>query len=157
MTVVVRTKEKQSKYDELIESVVKKLKDLIQEKLATGADAIIQKVIEGEEEMGESRSVCWIVPGPDTIEHSGMRNLAHNFTIYIVYLSNEVQSKNTMRTLRNIAGHGYDVIMEDITLNGLVEKIIPRVVFPGFMKFGDTIYVGVLQTWVALVREGFEV
>jgi hypothetical protein len=153
--IIVRTIDKLSEYNKLVDGPLEKIKELLRENLASGEDKIVDKVIEGDEEIGETKSVVWVMPGPDNIEHSGMRNLAHNVTFYIVYLSSEVQTKDTTRRLRNIAGHGYDVIMTDITLGGLVEKIIPKQSHPGFMKFGETIFVGVLQTWVAVVREGF--
>jgi len=157
MAAPVRTRDKLSDYNKLVDAPVEKIKELLREKLGSGEDKIIDKVVEGEEELGEHKSIAWVVPGTDNIEHSGMRNLVHNVTIYIIFLSSEYQTTNTMRSLRNIAGHAYDLIMDDITLGGLVEKIIPRQSQPGFMKFGETVFVGVLQIWTALIREGFTI
>jgi len=144
----------QSKYSKLSEEVLEAFKSKIEE-LATGQDKIIDKVIEGEEEMGESNNVCMVLLGPDSIVVSSTRTFEHRFTIFASYMSRDINEVGALKRLRNIAGKGYDKIMSDIHLGGKVLVTFPRRVEPGFIVFGEQIYVGVLQTWEARKMEGF--
>jgi len=146
----------QSDYSKLYEGVLEAFKAKIEE-LATGEDKIIDKVIEGEEEMGESDRVCMVLAGPDDIVVSGTRNFEHRITIYASYMSRDIKTDGILKKLRDIAGQGYAKIMSDIKLGGEVMIIFPRRVEPGFIVFGEQVYVGVLQTWEARKREGFSV
>lgn len=136
----------QSEFSKLYEGILEAMRAKIEE-LATGEDKIIERVIEGEEEMGESSSVCLLVGGPDDIVVSGARNLEHRVTVWASYMSKDLNEKGALKRLRNIAGLGYDKIMEDVTLGGEVLICFPRRVEPGFIVYGEQVYVGVLQTW----------
>jgi len=146
----------QSAYSQLYDGIIDAFKIAVAE-LASGEDKVVEDIVEGEEDLGERNSVLMIVGGPDYITHSGMRNLLHIVEVYACYLSREITSVDILKKLRNISGHGYDLVMKDITLGNTVEACIPISVNPGFIKYGETIYVGVLQTWHIKKREGFVV
>lgn len=146
----------QSAYSKLYEDVLEAFKRKIEE-LSTGQDKILDKVIEGEEEMGDSNNVCMVVGGPDNIVVSGTRSFEHRIIIYASYMSRDINEPGILKRLRNIAGKGYDKIMQDIHLGGAVLVVVPRRIEPGFVVFGEQIYVGVLQTWEARKLQGFEV
>lgn len=135
-----------SDYSKLSEGVLKAIMEAVAP-LATGEDKLLDAISEGEEILGEYKSQAMIVLGPDNIDHHGMRELLHKITVWICYLSKDVSEKGVLKKLRNIAGHGYDLIMEDITLGQTVLKAIPRRVEPGFVRVGEDIFVGVMQTW----------
>lgn len=146
-----------SEYTTIEEGILEAVRNVLIEGLISGEDKLVEKVVERIEDFGEYEKLCYVTPGPNDIRHHGARNLLHQQQVWILYLTREEDSPDTVKRQKNIAGHGYDLILADITLGGEVSKIVPLRVESGQMYFAGQIYVGVFQTWVAWKTQGFTV
>lgn len=138
----------QSKYSKLMEAVLEAFRTKIGE-LATGEDKVIEKIVESGEDPGLTKSALLLGLGPDTIVQFGMRQLRHDIEIVAVYVCTDKRDAGALKRLRNIAGLGYDKIMEDRTLGGKVIKCMPAAVTPTVLSWQDEAWVLVMQRWVA--------
>ncbi len=128
--------------------------DAVEKILAAFKDEIfdvpgVDEVTEGEKTYEGEGTVAWVIPGATSIATSARARLEHTTTIHQNLLSSS--STMTLAEMRAIGEAVYDVLMQDITHGRTCTYCLPRLWHPGFMRFGEVSYVGILSDWEARV------
>ena len=132
---------------DIVEKIIEAFKDEIFD--VPGIDDIS----EGEEIYSGEGTVAWVIPGPSSIESVARARLQHTMTVYMNLLSSSTTM--TLAEMRTIGEAAYDALMQDITHDQSCTVCLPRLWHPGFLKFGDLSYLGILSNWEARILQSY--
>ena len=113
----------------------------------------IDDISEGEEIYTGEGTVAWVIPGPTSIESVARARLQHTMTLYMNLLSSSTTM--TLAEMRRIGEAAYDALMLDITHDRSCTICLPRLWHPGFLRFGELSYLGILSNWEARILQRY--
>lgn len=124
----------------LVEGIIAKFKEEIS--TVEGIDIVNEGELPYD---GTYVTGAWVVPGQMRGELSNTSSLRWRMTLYIIMVNS--QEGATLADLRKKAYEVYNELAKDPTHDNVCWVSIPRLFHPGYMAYGENMFVGVLMSY----------